>query len=232
VTHRLKRSSDGGLHVLDVQGFSQILDWPTINGAETVEEFMAGWELSAEREWVWLRDLRRLIDWAERRPEIDSDRLGLIGFSHSAMMAAVLTAVDSRISATALVLGGARPAEVIAHCDGRRTITAQEVANTRFGWDKEELEQRLTPVFAGLNPVDYSGRINPDRVILFEARDDPCIPVDSRRDLWLAMGRPERYTIHSNHRRAFYAMTFLGLNWMQHRVWEFFERQLVVDPSP
>ena len=68
---------------------------------------------------------------------------------------------------------------------------------------------------------------DPSRILIFDARDDPCISESARHDLWVAMGRPERYTIHNTHRKAFYSMTILGGNWMQAKVWQFFERTLL-----
>ena len=227
VTKKILRASDGAVHVLEVQGVDQIMKWADLLVATDEESYLAAWEASAEREKVWITDMRRLVDWAEERPEIDSSRIGLIGFSHSAMTAVMLAAHDQRFAAVVVAMGGARAPEIIAHCQGRRTTPVQNLAESSFGWDAAELERRLESVFSGLNPVEYRDALDPRRVLVFDARDDPCVSPKARQDLWVALGRPERYTIHSTHRKAFLSMTFLGGNWMQRRVWEFFERTLL-----
>jgi dienelactone hydrolase len=229
VSKKIRRASDGAVHVLEVQGDEQIMRWTELHVAADEHAFLAAWEGSAERERVWIRDLRRLIDWTEGRPEIDSTSIGLVGFSHSSLTSVVLAAHDQRIAAVVLAMGPARAHELIARCQGRRTTPVQIIAESRFGWDADELERRLEPLFRGFSPVEYSGSFDPSRVLIFDARDDPCIFESARHDLWVAMGRPERYTIHASHRKAFYSMTILGGNWMQRKVWEFFERTLL-DP--
>lgn len=231
VSKKIRRASDGAMHVLEVQGDEQILRWNEIHTAADERAFVTAWEGSAERESVWIRDLHLLVDWAVQRPEIDGARIGLAGFSHSALTAVVLAANDPRISATVLAMGGASGHEFVARCKGRRTSPVQAMALSRLSWDADELEQRLEPVFRGLNPVDYSGVLDPSRVLLFDARDDLCISQSARHDLWVALGRPERFTINSTHRNAFLAMTVLGGDWMQRRIWEFFERTLLT-PQP
>ena len=55
------------------------------------------------------------------------------------------------------------------------------------------------------------------------------MPATSREALWHSMGRPERYTIHADHRTSFFSMTILSFNWMRHRIWDFFELKLCGD---
>ena len=103
------------------------------------DEFLETWTQGADHEVATVSDMRRLIDWAEGRPEIDAGRIGLIGFSHGAMLAPVLAAQEPRISSTVLVMGGADPHEVIARCEGARTEGIQDHALETFGWSKDEM---------------------------------------------------------------------------------------------
>mgnify|MGYP001121937722 CR=1 FL=1 len=80
---------------------------------------------------------------------------------------------------------------------------------------------------APLDPANYPHRIDPERVLIFEAGRDQCVSEASRDALWQAMGRPERYTIMSSHRRAFFTLTPLRFNWMRGKIWRFFERVLL-----
>jgi len=53
-----------------------------------------------------IRDYRQILHWSASRPELDLKRVGLIGFSMGAMMGTTLAALDLRISATLLCVGG------------------------------------------------------------------------------------------------------------------------------
>jgi dienelactone hydrolase len=226
IAKAIRNKSDGTFHVFHMRGDTHLLDWELLGDARSEEEFLAAWHESVERERATVIDIRRLIDWAEERPEIDADRIGLIGFSHSAMLAATLAVNEPRIAATVLVFGGARPHEIVARCDGLRTTGLREKVTREFGWSLEEYERRLEPIFRVMDPAQYPARVDPASVLLFEAEEDTCISRGSREALCAAMGMPERYTIDANHRGAFLTMTPLYFNWLRHRVWEFFNHTL------
>ncbi len=227
IIRTLRKRSNGALHIFNVLGESFLIDWPRL-GVETDEEqFMELWADGAQQEITTLVDMRRLIDWAEARPEIDNDHIGLIGFSHGAMFAPTLTTQEPRISATALVMGGAHPQRVIAQCIGARTEGIQIWAETTFGWSREEMEMLLEPLYGPMDPARYPDRVDPAQVLMIEAGKDECIPKSCRDDLWEVMGQPERYIINANHRHSFYTMTPLNLNWARKRIWEFFGSRLL-----
>jgi dienelactone hydrolase len=227
MTKTIKRLSQGRVHVLDVQGETYLLDWERIWNATDEASFLDAWRDGAERERTMVIDVRRLLDWAAARPEIDGERIALIGFSHSAMLAAVIASNEPRVAATVLVFGGAHPHQVIAHCDGRRTTGVQAKVAQEFGWSRDEFEQRLEPIFRAMDPARYRSRVDPASVLVFEAEGDPCVAETARAALWEAMGRPERYTVGATHRRAFLTMTPLYFNWLRYRVWDFLDKTLV-----
>ena len=233
MTRHFKKASNGEVHVLNMLGESYLIDWPAIAQTADRETFMRVWEEGAERERVWLIDIRRLIDWAETRPEIDAARIGLIGFSHGAILAGTVATQEPRIAATVLVMGGAHANQVIAFCDGERTGGAQDFALASFGWTQSEFADRLEPVFRAVDPATYPGRADPSRILIIDSKKDRCMPESSRESLWQAMGLPERYTIHADHRTSFFSMTALSFNWMRHRIWDFLETRLGIGtPCP
>jgi dienelactone hydrolase len=54
----------------------------------------------------WMQELSRTIDYLETREDIDSDRLGYYGFSWGGMSAPIALAVEERIDAAVLNVGG------------------------------------------------------------------------------------------------------------------------------
>ena len=231
ITREVVRSSAGKMHVLDVQGDAFLLDWDGLHGAPDADSFLDVWHDNIERERTTVVDIRRLVDWAETRPEIDADRLALIGFSHGAIVAAIIAVHEPRIAATVLVFGGAHPYTTIAHCDGSRTVGLQDRVARQFGWSQDEYERRLAPIFEVMDPARYPGRMDPERVLLFEAGRDPGVAQSSYAALWEAMGKPARYTVEASHRKSFYTMTPLYLGWLQGKVWDFLEGVLF-EPLP
>jgi len=55
---------------------------------------------------MWVKDASRAIDYAETRPELDHNKLAYYGYSWGAEMGAIVPAVEPRIKACVLALGG------------------------------------------------------------------------------------------------------------------------------
>lgn len=222
ITASLLRYSEGEMNVLRILGKDFLLDWEALHAAATTEEFMAVHYRMVERVRTHVIDIRRTVDWAETRPEIDSERIGLIGFSMGANVASVVLAHEPRIAAAALVMGGANPHEMLTSCFGRAR-KLRDAITARFGWSVETYQHELERPYSLINPARFAGRFDPNKVILFEAAFDTCIPKSGRDALWQAMGEPKRVTWPWNHKMAFIAMTPLGLNTMRHRIYDFLE---------
>jgi hypothetical protein len=172
-------------------------------------------------------DARRLVDWAEQRPEIDGNRVALIGFSIAASVAAGILTQEPRFAAAALVMGGAEQHKIMAYCSGPRLTEVRERVARDFGWTAEDFEVLLEPIMRGVDAAHYPGRVDPKKVLIVDASLDDCMAPECRDSLWEVMGRPERLTMNYDHRRAFYSMTPLGFNWLRYRIWEFLEPRLL-----
>jgi uncharacterized protein len=55
---------------------------------------------------VGIKDWRRGLDYLATRPDVDTKRIGLIGYSMGSMMGSILAATDSRVKASAFCVGG------------------------------------------------------------------------------------------------------------------------------
>jgi formylglycine-generating enzyme required for sulfatase activity/dienelactone hydrolase len=55
---------------------------------------------------MWVKDASRAIDYAQTRPELDHDKIAYYGYSWGAEMGAIVPAVEHRIKACVLALGG------------------------------------------------------------------------------------------------------------------------------
>ena len=230
ISSSIQRRSGGTVHVLHVQGDNYLADWSGLVAAADESEFLELWRQAVERQRVTVIDVRRLVDWAEGRPEIDPVRIGLVGFSLGAVVAGTIATQEARLAATVLVMGGSHLHSIIATCDGKRSISVQKKATQSFGWDRYELAAQLEKITAVLDPANYPDRVDPRRILIIDAGRDKCVPASSRQDLWLALGKPERISMNYDHEPAFYSITPLGFNWMRRRIWDFLEARLLSEP--
>jgi len=231
IASTLRGRSNGDMHVLRVLGESEIFDWKALGESETEEQFLSNMARIAQREAINIVDISRLIDWAEARNEIDAERIGLIGFSRSAITAGMVALNEPRLAAVVLVMGGAHPHRILATCDGDVGRPRDKILK-RFGWTASDYEQAIEPLFRSIDAANYPGRADPSCILIFDSYEDECIPRDSRDDLWEALGRPARISFLYGHNRSFLSMTPLGFNWMRREIYEFFEDTLDLGSDP
>jgi dienelactone hydrolase len=225
IASTLRGRSNGDMHILRVLGESEIFDWEAVGESGTEEQFLSNMARIAQREAINIVDISRLVDWAEARNEINGERIGLIGFSRSAVTAAMTTVNEPRLAAVVLVMGGARPHRILAACDGDVGRPREKILK-RFGWTAADYEQAIEPLFWPIDAANYPGRADPSRILIFDSHEDECIPRDARDDLWEALGRPTRISFLYGHKTSFLSMTPLGFNWMRREIYEFFESTL------
>jgi len=233
IASTLRGRSNGDMHILRVLGESEIFDWKALGESETEEQFLSNMACIAQREAINIIDISRLIDWAEVRNEIDASRIGLIGFSRSAVTAGMVALNEQRLAAVVLVMGGAHPHRILSTCDGDVGRPREKILK-RFGWTVADYEQAIEPLFRPIDAANYPHRTDPSRILIFDSHEDECIPQDARDDLWEALGRPARISFLYGHNTSFLSMTPIGFNWMRREIYEFFESTLglVFDPPP
>ncbi|HEX6996921.1 MAG TPA: hypothetical protein VF322_02180 [Gammaproteobacteria bacterium] len=219
------RRSRGEAHVIWLSGETPVFPWDELSSTESEAEFIARARDSAERFRSAVIDVRRLIDWAETRPEIDANRIGVVGFSMSALVTATLVGNDSRIGAAVIMMGSAEYANVFATC-AKRAEEVREHVFREYGWSLEQYRSFFEELFAPADPVRYAGRYDPHEILMIDARFDDCMPRRSRRALYEATGHPERITLIYRHRTAFYSLTPLGMNFSRRRIYHFLDEVL------
>ena len=129
-----------------------------------------------------VHDTKRLIDYLQTRPDIDANRIYLVGASYGAVTGTVAMARDKRIAAAALVVGGG---------DFRLLAKAPEV--------RRELPQWIWP-FAGPLMVFAAGAADPIHhamhtagrpVIMLNGSEDGVVTPASGEALFAALGDPK-----------------------------------------
>jgi dienelactone hydrolase len=120
-------------------------------------------ELRRQRELA-VRDMvavRRAADLLSRRPGVDRDRLGFVGWSAGARTGALLAGVERRLRAFVLMSGGATPVSSYA---------AQ--APTALRGD-------VTRILGQIDPLRSLRRARPESLLLQSGRRDEIVPQDA-----------------------------------------------------
>jgi pimeloyl-ACP methyl ester carboxylesterase len=218
------RKHGGNINVLQIDGERPLLDWDAVGDARTEAEFFELLEQMIGRFVSTVIDIRRVVDWAQTQPDVDPERIALIGFSMGALVASVALANEPRLAAGVLVMGGADPHEILTSCNNEIERGREHVLE-HLDWSLDEYRNELAKALARINPARFAGMVDPRRVLIIEAAADTCMPLASRERLWQAMGRPERIAYLYDHRMAFLAMTFLGGNDLQQQIYRFLDRR-------
>lgn len=146
--------------------------------------------------WQWIRhfgEIRRaLIDtpaalllaaqYLYSRPDVDPDRVTLIGVSLGVPFATAAAATDHRLGGAALLHGGG---------DVRRLLLAVYGGDLP-SWVVEPAAAILAGILAPLEPVKYVDDIAPRPVLVVSATGDDRIPRESVLALYEAARRPKR----------------------------------------
>jgi hypothetical protein len=148
-------------------------------------------------------ELLQVVDWAERRPEIDAARIAAVGISFGGINSAIAMGIDERIKAAVPIVMGGNSVKI-----GWETRTSdynKGRQQTREGYLKTlnsylnylaEVEEkgfdRVTPprqIFL-CDPMTFAHRLRRRPVLMINARWDHSIPREATLDFWKAAGEP------------------------------------------
>lgn len=137
-------------------------------------------------------DIRCLIDWLEKRDEIDGKRIGIMGISLGAIIANLAMGVDDRIKAGVSVLGGGNYPKLI-----RRSFLTIPLKIKLFlrGINSKIMSQNLNII----DPISFSYRNRPRNVFMINGRFDLIVPPSCARDLWETLGKPKIKWLWTGH---------------------------------
>lgn len=119
-------------------------------------------------------DLRRAVDLVELRPDLDQERIAYVGFSMSTFLGVQFVAMEPRVRAACLALGGAG----LFHF----------MASTVTGGRREDQEL----VASLVDPLHYAGLIAPRPVLQVNSETDQVVPAALGHMLYGALAEPKR----------------------------------------
>ena len=209
-------------NVLMLLGGENLYDWRAMAASKSEEEFLVEVEETVRRVKNTVIDVRRLLDWSEGRSEIDPERIGIVGFSFSSILANLTMALDERIAAGVFFMGGGHIHRIFAHCEGNDLQKVRREMRRRLRWTSLHFEYKLEAPLRPVDPIRLASLMGDRPVLLGESVVDGVIPPSSRRDLRRALGEPDRIRFVIGHRAAFLSLTPLGFNYSTRKIRRFF----------
>lgn len=136
--------------------------------------------LAAVRQTVL--DLRVAAAWLEARPEIDKNRLGIMGTSLGSFMAALTAEMEPKLGRVVVLLGGG--GFVDAYYDHPKAASYRKIYET-LGGTKEKLIRILAPV----DPLTCAANLKDHKLLILAGKRDTIVPPKMAEALWQASGR-------------------------------------------
>ncbi|MAF66291.1 MAG: hypothetical protein CMJ84_11625 [Planctomycetes bacterium] len=115
-------------------------------------------------------DVHACRDWLAQRPEVDAERISLLGVSLGATLGTTISGMDPGFAACVLVLGGGDLATVLFN--GSSETSGMERLLRERGLDRDATSEILTPI----DPLSWAHRLPRDGVLMLNAKSDEIFP--------------------------------------------------------
>ena len=126
------------------------------------------------------------LEFLARQPQVDTNRIVVVGVSYGSYLATPAAALEPRVSRLLLVQGGGTIREVTA-ATARRWRSPLPPRMT--GWFCET-------VFTAFEPERWIGVVAPRKVTFIASRADPDFPVTAVERVYAAAGEPKELVWH------------------------------------
>lgn len=136
-------------------------------------------------------DCRLAAAWLASRPEVDPNRLGLVGTSLGSLVGANVAAAEPRLRNVCLLLPGG--GLVDAYYDHPKAKPYQPVVKLLGG--KDTLKALIAPV----DPITYGPQLKTKNLLMIAASRDDIVPPSAARALWEASGKQKIVWVDSTH---------------------------------
>lgn len=129
-------------------------------------------------------DVRRAGAWLAARPDVDPERVGVVGISLGALLGSLAAGVDGRFSRCVFVIGGGDLPGIVFH-------GAKETADLKKAAQDQGLTlEQLRKDWKGTDPCTFASRLREEDVLMINAANDEVIPRAATLKLRDAIGKP------------------------------------------
>lgn len=135
-----------------------------------------------QRPWKTINDTRRLIDYLQTDPDIDPERIYLVGASYGAITGCTVVAKEDRIKAAIMVVGGGNI---------KVLLDAPLIRNNMPGWAHFLAKHLVYFIMYPADPVRYAAQTSPTPLLFQNGAEDTLVTPDAGRELFNAAGEPK-----------------------------------------
>jgi len=154
-------------------------------------------------------DCRFAAAWLAARPDVDSQRIGILGTSLGSFMACLTGEMDQRISRVAILLGGG--GLVDAFYDHPMAAPYRKLYEA-VGGTKEKVKEWIAP----FDPITKACNLRDRKVLMIAAKRDEIVPPSSATALWEALGKPKILWYDTTHYGAAIIIPFALKHVVEH----------------
>ncbi|MFA7693439.1 MAG: prolyl oligopeptidase family serine peptidase [Candidatus Hydrogenedentes bacterium] len=164
-------------------GFAMACFDQSMQGSRKVHGILEGAYAFRQRPWKTINETRRLIDYLQTYPEIDPDRIYLVGASYGAITGSTVTAFDERIRASVLVVGGANIRTMLD-----APMLKSAVSNRLLHWMGKQI---VAFIMSPADPKRYAAGTAGRPVIMLNGSEDTLVSPAAGEALYAALGEPK-----------------------------------------
>jgi len=164
--------------------------------ALTPEEWFEGYRIS-------VIDIRRVTDWASSRPELNEEKIAVLGISLGGFISAITMGIDERIKAGVFMVMGGNSFKI-----GRKSIYRiatkmppltesqyNQIQSSYALYIAEVAEKGFENVAAPIesflmDPMTFAHYLKKRPVLMVNARWDEAVPREATLDFWKACDKP------------------------------------------
>ncbi len=206
-----------------IASFILYLIFHTVRAPQPIKEKYP--RLSPE-EWfesyqISVTDVRQVLDWAGTRPELDQEKISVVGISFGSFISSIAMGLDKRIRAGVLIESGGNTDKITRHSLMLRwQYKYDPVAYCRNQEDyarylSEVEEKGFDFVDAGkssylTDPMTFACSLRGRPLLMLNALFDEMIPRVATLDLWKACGKPQIKWFPATHASIWFWYPLIG----------------------
>lgn len=165
-------------------GFAMACFDQSMQGARKIKgNYLAQAAAFRKRPWKTVNDTRRLIDYLQTHPEIDPERIYLVGASYGAITGSVVTSQDKRVRAADLVVGGANISKML-----NAPFIKESIGNNALHWLAKSI---VTFMMKPADPMRHVGNTEGTPVLMQNGTTDRLVTPEAGEELYRALGSPK-----------------------------------------
>ena len=152
---------------------------------------------------ISVTDIRQAIDWAKSRPEINAEKVGVVGISFGGFISAITMGIDHRIGAGVFLIAGGNSQKIGRFGRKRSMKKEYNITDEEYRRNQQAYRQYLSEIAEKglenvtppnraylIDPMTFGHRLQERPVLMLNALWDEYIPREASLDLWEAAGRP------------------------------------------